>query len=142
MLDVSVRASVLNLMKDVSKKMGLTTVYISHDLSLIEYMCDEVDIMYLGTIVEKGVTKSVLNNPVHPYTKALMAASLSVDPTAKKDEIKINNSISDPVNLPDGCIFQDRCPYVMEKCRDKAPQYVKVADDHYVACYLADQDNS
>jgi len=76
MLDVSVRASVLNLMKDVSKKRGLTTVYISHDLSLIEYMCDEVDIMYLGTIVEKGITKSVLNNPIHPYTKALMAASL------------------------------------------------------------------
>lgn len=134
MLDVSVRAGVLNLMKDITAKMNLTTVYISHDLSLIQYMCDETAIMYLGNIVEKGNTQKVLSNPKHPYTKALIAAAPSPDPSVMNDEIKIKNNVSDPINLPDGCIFQDRCPDVSDECRIKKSELLMVEEDHYVAC--------
>jgi len=135
MLDVSIRAGVLNLMKDINRKMNLTTLYISHDLSLIQYMCDETVIIYLGNIVEKGTTKNVLANPLHPYTKALIAAMPSMNPGEKAKELKINNSIAGPINLPQGCIFQRRCPYVSEKCKEKAPEMRKIEDNHFAACY-------
>ena len=134
MLDVSVRAGVLNLMKEITRKMDLTTVYISHDLSLIQYMCDETAIMYLGTIVERGETNKVLNNPKHPYTKALIAAAPSPDPSAINPPIRIQNSVSDPINLPDGCIFQDRCPDVCEYCRQSDVPLEEVEENHFVAC--------
>ncbi|MEH7482303.1 oligopeptide/dipeptide ABC transporter ATP-binding protein [Neobacillus drentensis] len=136
MLDVSVRAGVLNLMKEVTKSMQLTTVYISHDLSLIQYMCEQTAIMYLGKIVEIGETKKVLAKPMHPYTKALISAVPVPDPEKRGEEIKINNHVPSPINLPRGCNFQDRCPFVESICREKEPELTESNDGPKVACHM------
>lgn len=136
MLDVSVRAGVLNLMKEVTKKMQLTTVYISHDLSLIQYMCEHTAIMYLGKIVEIGKTEKVLGNPKHPYTRALISAVPVPDPESKGEEIRISNHVPSPINLPPGCNFQDRCPYVEAVCREKTPELKLTNEGHQVACHM------
>ena len=136
MLDVSVRAGVLNLLKNITKDMGLSTVYISHDLSLIQYMCDRVAIMYLGQIMEIGPALDVIGKPKHPYTKALISAVPTPDPDLKKEEIDIKENVPDPINLPPGCNFQDRCPEASPECKNLEPEMVKVADDHYVKCHI------
>jgi oligopeptide/dipeptide ABC transporter ATP-binding protein len=136
MLDVSVRAGVLNLLKNITKDMGLSTVYISHDLSLIQYMCDRVAIMYLGQIMEIGPTLDVIANPKHPYTKALISAVPTPDPDLKKDGIDIKENVPDPINLPPGCNFQDRCPLATPECSKIEPEMIKVAKDHYVKCHI------
>jgi oligopeptide/dipeptide ABC transporter ATP-binding protein len=136
MLDVSVRAGVLNLMKEVTKSMQLTTVYISHDLSLIQYMCEQTAIMYLGKIVEIGPTKKVIEHPKHPYTRALISAVPVPNPEKRGEEIIISNHVPSPINLPHGCHFQDRCPFVEAICREKAPELKNTEDGHKVACHL------
>jgi oligopeptide/dipeptide ABC transporter ATP-binding protein len=136
MLDVSVRAGVLNLLKNITKDMGLSTVYISHDLSLIQYMCDRVAIMYLGQIMEIGPTLDVIANPKHPYTKALISAVPTPDPDLKKDGIDIKENVPDPINMPPGCNFQDRCPLATPECSKIEPEMIKVAKDHYVKCHI------
>ncbi len=139
MLDVSVRAGVLNLMKEIAKKMSLTTVYISHDLSLIQYMCDYTAIMYLGKIVEYGASREIMSNPVHPYTKALLSAVPMPDPDIQPGEININNNVASPIDLPAGCIFQDRCSYADKKCCDEEPDLKEIAEEHFVACDLKEE---
>jgi oligopeptide/dipeptide ABC transporter ATP-binding protein len=136
MLDVSVRAGVLNLMKEVTEKMKLTTIYISHDLSLIQYMCEDTAIMYLGKIVEMGATEKVLQNPKHPYTQALISAVPVPDPEVVQEEVKIHNHVPSPINLPPGCNFQNRCPYAEAICREKEPELKKNEDGHLVACHI------
>jgi len=135
MLDVSVRAGVLNLMKEITNKLDLTTVYISHDLSLIQYMCDYTSIMYLGKIVEMGPSLEIMAQPIHPYTKALISAVPIPDPDITGDKVDINNNVPSPINLPPGCIFQDRCRYVDKRCRQEEPVLTEVAPGHKVACY-------
>lgn len=136
MLDVSVRAGVLNLMKEITKEMQLTTLYISHDLSLIQYMCDYTAIMYLGKVVELGATDQVLENPRHPYTKALINAVPVPDPDYQEHKLQISNQVPSPINLPPGCIFQDRCPDVKSGCRQEEPDLAKNENSHYTACHF------
>ena len=135
MLDVSVRAGVLNLMRELTASLELTTIYISHDLSLIQYMCQQTAIMYLGRIVELGPTRPVLGDPRHPYTQALIAAIGSPDPEAPKKEVGLTSQLPSPLNLPPGCLFQNRCPGAGDRCRQKAPQLKEAKEGHYVACF-------
>ncbi len=136
MLDVSIRAGVLNLMKRITEEMELTTIYISHDLSLIEYMCDRTIIMYLGNIVEEGRTATLLSQPAHPYTKALIAAAPSPDPTEVGEPPRIKNSVPDPINTPKGCIFLDRCPFALGICSEEKPKMREITEGHKTACHL------
>ena len=136
MLDVSVRAGVLNLMREITAEMQLTTIYISHDLSLIQYMCENTAIMYLGKIVEIGPTPIVLKNPQHPYTKALIAAVPIPDPDYEEEEVRIHSHVPNPINLPPGCLFQDRCHQVKEVCRREVPELVEKEAGHQIACHL------
>lgn len=136
MLDVSVRAGVLNLMKTLTERLQLTTVYISHDLSLIQYMCEQTAIMYLGKVVEIGDTYKVLHEPKHPYTQALLAAVPSPDPDEEPEEVRIKNHVPSPINLPNGCHFQDRCPYTEAICREKTPELQQAVAGHIVACHM------
>jgi len=136
MLDVSIRAGVLNLMRDLSESLGLTTLYISHDLSLIKYMCGYTGIMYLGALVEWGPTTSVVGDPKHPYTQALIAAVPAPDPDLLAVPLSIGDIPADPVNLPFGCRFHNRCPRATAICRQIAPLEVEVAPGHRVACHL------
>jgi len=135
MLDVSVRAGVLNLMKEITASMQLTTIYISHDLSLIQYMCQETVIMYLGTIVEHGLTATVLGNPRHPYTKALIAAVPVPDPDYEGEEVRIHSHVPNPIDLPPGCLFQNRCYQADAECKQKAPSLVEIEPGHFIACH-------
>ena len=135
MLDVSVRAGVLNLMKEITAGMQLTTIYISHDLSLIQYMCQETVIMYLGTIVERGPTTAVLSNPRHPYTKALIAAVPVPDPDYAREEVQIQSHVPNPIDLPPGCLFQNRCFQADDNCRQNAPSLIEVEKGHFIACH-------
>lgn len=134
MLDVSVRAGVLNLLKQITKKKDLSTLYISHDLSLIQYMCDNIAIMYLGQIMEMGPALEVINNPRHPYTKALISAVPSPDPDRINMEIDINENVPSPIDLPPGCIFADRCKLVNGKCKEREPQIIEIKKGHFVKC--------
>ncbi|MFW6381633.1 MAG: ABC transporter ATP-binding protein, partial [Bacillota bacterium] len=136
MLDVSVRAGVLNLMKQITRKMDLTTLYISHDLSLIQYMCDYTAIMYLGKIVEKGPSQEIMENPIHPYTRALISAVPIPDPDIQSEMVDISNNVPSPINLPPGCIFQDRCNYVEDICRQEEPVMKEIAPGHSVSCHI------
>lgn len=142
MLDVSVRAGVLNLMKEVTQNMHLTTVYISHDLSLIQYLCDYTAVMYLGQIVEIGLTEKVLEKPEHPYTQALISASPVPDPDFEVEEVKIGGGVPSPIDLPSGCLFQDRCPYVEPICRQVEPTPQEIEPGHSVRCHMVNSSAS
>ena len=133
-LDVSVQASVLNLLKDLQKKFNLTYLFISHNLAVVHHMSDRVAVMYLGRLVEVAGRDAVYNSPRHPYTFHLMAAIPVPDPEFKKEEILLKGDVPSPVNIPPGCRFHPRCPYATDKCRKKEPPLVK-EDGHWVACY-------
>ena len=135
MLDVSVRAGILNTMKELSRKRSLTTIYISHDLSLIQYLCDTTAIMYLGRIVEIGPTERVISAAQHPYTQALVSAIPIPEPGRPPAVIPIRGGIPSAINLPSGCPFHPRCPYAMEICPMRMPPQV-LAEGRLVSCYL------
>lgn len=139
MLDVSVRAGVLNLMHDITTSMNLTTVYISHDLSLIKYLCNETIIMYLGSIMERGPTEEILFRPKHPYTRVLIDAVPSTDPTKELNELNIKQGVDSAVQNNIGCKFQNRCPFAKEKCFLEAPKLREIQEGHTVACHFADE---
>lgn len=136
MLDVSIRTETLNLMLELRKKLGLTYVFITHDLAVSKYICDRIAVMYLGKIVEMGPAESLIDEPIHPYTKALIAAVPVPDPEIKVGEIPIKGEITSPVDLPSGCRFQKRCVHVTERCTEKEPELRKT-DDRYVSCFLS-----
>jgi len=136
MLDVSIKADILNLMLKLRKELNLTFLLITHDLSVIRYICDRAAIMYLGKIVETGPTFEVIDKPVHPYTKALISVIPVPDPEAKYDRIILRGEIPDPVNPPSGCRFHPRCKYAVSVCRQTEPEPVEVGESHYVACHL------
>ena len=136
MLDVSVRAGVLNLMQEITASMQLATLYISHDLSLIQYLCDDTAIMYLGQIVEMGSTDAVLASPEHPYTQALVAAIPVLDPETEPPEVKIKGSVLSPIDLPEGCLFQNRCPYAERICRSEEPPLESKQSGRSVRCHV------
>jgi len=135
MLDVSIRAEVVNLMVDLVNKRGSSVVFITHDLAVTKHVCDKVIIMYLGKMMEMGTSIDVIDNALHPYTKALIAAVPVPDPSYKRTDV-ISGEIPSPVNPPPGCRFSTRCPYAHERCTIEEPAFVEVEKGHYVACHL------
>ena len=138
-LDVSIQADILNLLKSFQDELGLTFLFISHDLSVVAHVCDTVAVMYLGQIVEVAKTKKLFFSPRHPYTKALLSAIPSLDPDAKKTSIKLEGEIPSPMNPPPGCKFHTRCAFAKERCHREEPPLVRKDDDHSVACHYADE---
>lgn len=135
-LDVSIQAQIINLLRDLQKDLGLTFLFISHDLSVVEHISDTVGVMYLGNIVESGVKDDIFNEPLHPYTQALFSAIPVPDPDAKMNRIALEGSIPSPVNPPSGCKFHTRCPKVMPICKLEAPPELLTPQEHMVACHL------
>ena len=137
MLDVSIRAEILNLMRGLVDKYKTSFLYITHDLALARHMCDNIGIMYLGKMMEMGTSQQVIFESLHPYTKALIAAVPVPDPTAKRIEVVIKGEIPSPVNPPSGCRFHTRCPsYIGDICRRVEPQLIDCGNKHMVACHL------
>ncbi|MBN2334574.1 ABC transporter ATP-binding protein [Candidatus Bathyarchaeota archaeon] len=134
-LDVSVRAGVLNLMKELQERLGLTYIFISHDLSVVKHICDRVAAMYLGEIVEIAETEALFNEPLHPYTKALISAIPIPDPTVKKERIILEGDPSTPIDPPPGCRFHERCSYSDARCRTEKPPLEEMKPGHWVACH-------
>ena len=139
-LDVSIQAQVLNLLQQLQEEYNLTYLFISHDLSVVEYLCDKVAVMYLGRIMEYADKKHLFGNPLHPYTKALLSAIPVPDIHAVKDEIILEGEVPSPLNPPKGCLFSTRCPYATDKCRTEAPKLQEITDKdgtkRSVACFL------
>lgn len=137
MLDVSIRAEVLNLMVDLRDKYKVSFLYITHDLALSRHICDRVAIMYLGRVMEMGDVDRVILEPLHPYTRALIAAVPLPDPTSRRTEVVVKGEIPSPINPPSGCRFHTRCPqYIGDICRTKEPPLMDVGKDQSVACHL------
>ncbi len=136
MLDVSIRIGVMQLMAELAQRYGVSYLYITHDLAVARYMCQEVAVMYLGKMVEKAETEELLRNPLHPYTQALLAATPVPDPRRRRDEIRIKGGISKPINPPPICRFYERCPIADDFCRNNPhPPLEDKGGGHYVACY-------
>ena len=137
-LDVSVQAQILNMLKKLQKKYGLTYLFISHNLGVVRYMSNRIAVMYLGKIVEIAPAKTLFENPLHPYTKALLASIPVPDPEAArtKPKIQITGEPPSPINPPPGCRFAPRCPYAKDLCRQKEPKLKEVEHNHFVACWL------
>jgi len=135
-LDVSVQAKILNLLLKLKKELGLTYMFISHNLSVIEYMSDRIAVMYVGKIVEMGTKVELFENPLHPYTRALFSAIPIPDPDLKHEKIILKGDVPSPLNPPSGCRFHPRCPHAEEICRRKEPQLVEVEGGRMVACHL------
>ena len=138
-LDVSIQAQIINLLRDLQEKYGLTYLFISHDLSVVEHISDAVGVMYLGSLVEYGATKDIFDNPLHPYTKALFSAIPIPDPTVKMNRIVLEGSIPSPAKPPEGCKFHTRCANCMERCKTEAPVQREIEPGHYVVCHLYDK---
>ena len=135
-LDVSIQAQIINLLKDLQDKFSLTYLFISHDLSVVEHISDNVGVMYLGDLVEYGSKIHIFKNPLHPYTQALLSAAPVPDPSAKMNRIILEGSIPSPANPPAGCKFHTRCREVMEICKSVPPQVREVEPGHKVVCHL------
>ena len=137
-LDVSIQAQVINLLEDLQAKMGLTYLFIAHDLSVVEHISTRVAVMYLGRVVEIAPSRNLYTQPRHPYTEALLSAVPIPDPKAKKQRIVLTGDVPSPVNRPTGCHFHPRCPRAMERCKVEEPLLKNVADQHQAACHLND----
>ncbi|CAB3680267.1 ABC transporter ATP-binding protein [Achromobacter pestifer] len=137
-LDVSVQAQVLNLLQDLQRDLGLTMLFVAHDLAVVDYLCDEVVVMYLGRVMERGPTSEVYARPRHPYTRALLSAAPVPDPRAPRSRILLKGDIPSPVNPPSGCVFRTRCPHAIDACATIEAQAVSVGPGHFVACSRID----
>ena len=136
MLDVSVQAGVLELLDELSRKLGLALLYISHDIATVGYICDRVAVMYLGRIVEEGPVKSVLRRPKHPYTQHLMAAIPNVDPLVRRERVVLEGDVPSPLEIPIGCRFSSRCPHATDFCRAVEPELLEEDGTRNVRCHL------
>ena len=134
-LDVSIQAQILNLFMDLQEEFGTAYVFISHNLSVVEHVAHEVLVMYLGKVVEFGTRQSVFSTPLHPYTQALLSASPTLDPALQRKVIPIQGELPSPLAPPNGCAFHPRCPQVVPRCREEAPQ-LRDVDGQRVACHL------
>lgn len=139
-LDVSIQAQIINLLVELQEKMKITYIFISHDLSVVEYISDEIMVMYLGNVVEHGTTEQIFKNTMHPYTKALLSAVPIPDPDTKKQRIILTGDIPSPANPPKGCKFHTRCAQCMEVCKTVEPKLKEYEPGHKVACHLYPQD--
>ena len=141
-LDVSIRSQVLNLMKELQRERNVAYLFISHDLSVVRYLCDAVAVMYLGRILEYGDKKQIFDHPTHPYTKALMSAIPIPDVDVKVERIILQGDVPNPVDPPSGCCFRTRCPYATEQCAQQIPQLQDLGDGHQVACHHLREDGT
>lgn len=135
-LDVSVQAQIVNLLKDLQQEFGLTYLFISHDLSVVEHMCDTVAVMYLGRIVEQASTRELFQSPMHPYTKALFSAIAIPDPDQRTVHATLQGAVPSPVTPPKGCPFHPRCPHAMDLCAHTPPSLTHREGGHICACHL------
>jgi oligopeptide/dipeptide ABC transporter ATP-binding protein len=135
-LDVSVQAQIVNLLEDLQLRLGLTYLFISHGLAVVEHISTRVGIMYLGKIVEMASSEEIFRNPLHPYTRALLSAIPVPDPDARRERLPIEGDIPTPVNPPSGCRFRTRCPMAEPRCGESEPQMVEVSEGHFVACMV------
>jgi len=136
MLDVSIRAEILNLLLEIRQTRGISILFITHDLGTVGYFADRVAVMYLGRIVEIGPTREVLKNPQHPYTKALLSVVPVPNPRLRRERIILQGETPNPIDLPTGCRFHPRCPVAIAECKKVDPPYVEVAEGHEAACLL------
>lgn len=139
-LDVSIQAQVINLLKELQEKRGLTYLFIAHDLSMVKHISDRIGVMYLGGLVELADSESLFEDPVHPYTQALLSAIPIPDPDVEKSRsrIMLEGSLPNPIHLSEGCRFASRCPYAEGLCREKAPEMKEVRPGHFAACHKAE----
>ena len=140
-LDVSIQAQIINLLRRLQKQMGLTYLFISHDLSVVKHISDRIGVMYLGSMVEFGDKHSIFENPMHPYTQALFSAVPNPNPDVKMNRIVLNGDIPSPANPPKGCKFHTRCPKAMEICKHVTPVYKEYEPGHFVACHCYSQED-
>jgi oligopeptide transport system ATP-binding protein len=137
-LDVSIQAQIVNLMEDLQEQFDLTYLFIAHDLSVVRHISDRVAVMYLGKMVELADRDELYENPLHPYTKALLSAVPIPDPVVekKRERIILTGDVPSPINPPSGCHFHTRCPYVMDICKEDEPAFIDQGAGHFVACHL------
>lgn len=140
-LDVSIQAQVVNLLIKLQKEMGLTYLFISHDLSMVKHISDRVGVMYLGSFVELASNEALYSAPKHPYTQALISAIPEADPDyeSSKERTKLEGEVPSPLNPPSGCKFRTRCKYATERCAKEVPEFREIEPDHFVACHLFDK---
>jgi peptide/nickel transport system ATP-binding protein len=138
-LDVSVQAQTLNLMNDLKSDFNLAYIFVAHDLSVVQHISDRVAVMYVGRVAEVANSIELYNNPLHPYTEALMSSVPRPDPRAKKTRIIMEGDVADPGNPPPGCLFHPRCRYAEERCKTDVPELREIKPDHYAACHFAEE---
>jgi oligopeptide/dipeptide ABC transporter ATP-binding protein len=136
-LDVSIQAQVLNLLQQLQERLGLTLLFIAHDLSVVEHVSNRIAVMYVGKIVEMAKTEEMLRHPLHPYTEALISAVPPADPDIRLHRIVLEGEVASPSHPPAGCIFHPRCRYAEDVCSQEEPQLIEVEPDHYVSCHFA-----
>jgi peptide/nickel transport system ATP-binding protein len=134
MIDVSLRTAIIDLMLNLRKELGLTYIFVTHDLAVAKYISDRIAIMYLGKIVEMGDQQTIFSNPIHPYTKALLSAIPVPDPERKRKNIILQGDVPSAIDIPSGCRFHTRCSYADKTCKEVEPKLIQVAPNHYVAC--------
>ncbi|MBB6219781.1 ABC transporter ATP-binding protein [Rhizobium leguminosarum] len=139
-LDVSIQAQVINLLRELQQRLGLTMLFISHDLAVVEYICDRVIVLYLGRIMEIAPSADLYARPQHPYTRALLSAIPSPDPDARRNRQILKGDIPSPVNPPSGCVFRTRCPSALDACAAAVPPLREIAPGHFKACIRDDLD--
>jgi oligopeptide transport system ATP-binding protein len=134
-LDVSIQAQIVNLLQDIQEKFGLTYVFISHNLAVVKHICDNIVVMYLGKVVEQASKNELFNNPLHPYTQALLSAILEPNAHEKKERIKLQGDVPSPINIPKGCRFCNRCRISSSICSEAEPELIDIGNGHLVACH-------
>ena len=137
-LDVSIQAQIVNLLEDLKRRLGLSLLFISHDIAVMEYISDRIAVVYLGRVMEIGPTAAICASPKHPYTEALLSAVPSPDPTRKKQRIVLEGDVPNAIAPPSGCVFRTRCPYALDECAHAPPPLRDVAPEHRVACIRDD----
>ena len=138
-LDVSIQAQVVNMFEELQEQMGLTYIFITHDLSVVNHFANDIAVMYLGQLIEKAPSVTLFDNPVHPYTKALLSAIPVPSLRKKRQRVMLKGEISSPINPKPGCRFAVRCPYATDRCRTEEPKLVEIEKDHFVACHLTEK---